>query len=412
MTDLKLLNRLLEMRGFQSVWYEMTDRILHIGVKPHKTGCCCPVCGRRCRIVHRLEKARIWEDVVVCGRRVLFYYAPKEILCPTHGRLQERIPWAEANSRVTYRREYLILRLSQQMSQKAAAEVLHTSKSTISDVLHRTIHRLRDGHRIAQIKTIGVDEISYRKGKKYATIIYDIDRQCVVWVADGKGRETVDRFFREVISEEHRAGIRFASCDMSQAYLGAIKEWCPKAILVIDRFHVAKALNEALDEVRKEEWRKAKGDEKKALRGMRWLLYRHSSNRSKADTRRLNELKKSNRRIHRAWVLKDEFQAFWEYSYVKSAESFLNGWIAMAMRSRLEPIKKFARTLRKHAASIIPFVATKLTNAVAEGINRVIKIVKNRASGFANLKAFTDLIYLTVGDIDLPAQIPPEYRTL
>jgi transposase len=412
MTDVKLLSRLLRMKGFRAVWYEVTDSLLRVGVKPHKTGCRCPECGRRCRIVNHLDYVRVWEDVVVCGRRVLLCYAPKEIRCPTHGRLQERIPWAEANARVTYRREYLVLRLCQQMSQKAVAEVLHTPQSTVSDILHRTIHRLRDGHRIDQIKTLGIDEISYRKGKKYATIVYDIDRQCVVWAGKGKGRETADQFFGQVLTEKHRAGIRFAASDMSKAYLGAIKQWCPAAVLVIDRFHVAKALNEAVDEVRKVEWREAKGDERKALKGIRWLLYRHCSTRSKADTRRLNELKKSNRRIHRAWVLKDEFQAFWEYTYPKPAESFFRGWIAAAMRSRLEPIKSFAQTLRNHAESILPFVATKLTNAVGEGINRIIKIVKNRASGYANLPAFIDMIYLTVGDMDLPAQIPPQFRTL
>ena len=340
-----------------------------------------------------------------------FFYAPAEIRCPTHGRVQERIPWADSHARVTYRLEYLILLFCQIMTQKAAARLLKIWHSTLSDILHRAIERLRTGHRIADMDKLGIDEISYCKGKKYATIVYDLDRQCVVWVGQGKGRETADLFFKGSLTDTQRQKIRFASCDMSKAYMGAIEHWCPKAILVIDRFHIVKALNGAMDEVRKEEWRLAEGEDKKALKGLRWLLFVHSKNRNKGETRRLNALKRSNRRIHRAWVLKDEFEAFWEYSYTQSAESFFSGWITAALKSRLKPMKEFALMLRRHENHILPFIKTRLTNAVSEGINRIIKIVKNRASGFANLPAFTDMIFLTVGDLDIPAQIPVEFHT-
>jgi transposase len=143
---------------------------------------------------------------------------------------------------------------------------------------------------------------------------------------------------------------------MSRAYLGAIEHWCPQAILVIDRFHIVKALNQAVDDVRKEEWRIALGEDKLALKGLRWLLFIHSKNRTKADTRRLNALKGSNRRIHRAWVLKDEFEALWEYEYPQSAESFFYGWITAALKSRLQPMRDFAHMLQRHAAHILPFV--------------------------------------------------------
>ena len=341
-----------------------------------------------------------------------FFYAPKEIYCPTHGRVQERIPWASAYSRITYRLEYMVLKSAQIMTQKAASEVLHIPKSTLSDLLHRSIERMREGHRIGDIDKIGVDEISYCKGHKYATIVYNLDTGCVVWVGAGKGREVIDRFFETAITKQQRNKIRFATCDMSRAYISAVEYWCPDAVLVVDRFHIVKALNNAVDEVRKQQWRQAKKADKKALKGLRWLLFYHSRNRSKKDTRRLNELKKYNRRIWRAWVLKDEFEAFWEYTYKGSAQSFFEGWIKTAMRSRLEPIKYFAGTLKRHSHRILPFIESKLTNAMAEGVNRVIKIVKNRASGFARLDAFTDMIFLTVGDVDLPAQISPDFRTL
>ena len=228
----------------------------------------------------------------------------------TPASLKEDIPWADAYARITYRFEYAMLVYCQLMTQKAAARILHIPKSTLSDLLHRSITRIRDGHRIRGLKCVGIDEISYCKGHKYATVVYDLDRSCVLWVGKGKGRETIDIFFTEMLSDYQKGKIKWACCDMSEAYIGAIEEHCPKAILVPDRFHIAKALNEAVDEVRKEQSREAYVDERRALKGLRWLLFKHSSNRSKKDSRILNALCKGNRRIHRAWVLKDEFEQF------------------------------------------------------------------------------------------------------
>jgi transposase len=348
----------------------------------------------------------------VCGWSVFFRYPPKEILCPTHGRIQEMIPWAEPYARITYRFEYALLLYSQMMTQKAASQLLHIPASTLSDLLHQSITRLRDGHRIRGLRSIGVDEISYCKGYKYATIVYDLDRSCVVWVGKGKGRETIDLFFQESLSPYQKDQILWAACDMSEAYIGAIQEHCPNATLVLDRFHIVKAINAALDEVRKEQWREASAQERKILKGLRWLLFKHSSHRSKKDTRILNALDKGNRRIYRAWVLKDGFEQFWDYKTPWAAQRFLKRWTTSALRTRLEPMRKLVNTLRKHSKEIISFVSTHLTNAVAEGLNRIIKIVKNRASGFRTLDAFTDMIFLAVGDVDIPAQIPARFHAI
>ena len=197
-----------------------------------------------------------------------------------------------------------------------------------------------------------------------------------------------------------------------ETYIGAITEHCPNAQLVLDRFHIAKALNEALDEVRKEQWREATGDERKALKGLRWLLFRHRSKRSQANTRVLNQLRKSNRRIHRAWVLKDEFNQFWDYKTQRGAKRFLKRWTTTALKSRLAPLRKFVYTIRKYTDNILTFIDSRLTNATAEGLNRIIRMVKNRASGFRTVNAFIDLIYLTIGDVDIPAQIPNKFHAL
>lgn len=412
MTTRTVVTKLLRFKGLRvsSCWSEGHDSFV-VAVKPHKNGRRCPECGRRCTIVQTLP-ARRWRDVQVCARTVWLHYSPREIRCPTHGRRLEEIPWAERHARVTYRFEYLMLRYCQIMTQKAAAELLHVASSTLSDLLHRTITRIREGHRIRDLKTIGIDEISYAKGHKYATVIYDLDRACVVWIGEGKGRETVDRFFSQTLSSYQRANVRRACSDMSEAYMGAIRDHCPSATLVIDRFHIVKALNAAIDEVRKEQWREASKHDRKALKGLRWILYRHSSTRSRKDNRVLRDLEKANRRIYRAWRLKDEFEHFWTYLTPWAARRFLKSWTTAALRSRLAPLQKFVHTLRIHIDGVLAFISTGLTNAVAEGLNRIARMVNNRASGFRSLHAFTDMIFLTIGDVDLPAQIAPRFRTL
>jgi transposase len=405
---------LLKLKDLKLSSFTFKERTkeLFLSVKPYKNGCRCPECQRRGKIVNILSDARVWRDIRVCGWTISFLYCPKEILCPTHGRIQEEIPWAEQRARITYRLEFLVLTYSQMMIQRAAAELLSMPTSTFSDVLHRTISRIREGHRIRGLKSIGIDEVSYCKGHKYITVVYDLDRSRILWVGKGKDRTTIDRFFKDALSDYQKKQITWACCDMSETFINAIKEHCPNAQLVLDRFHIVKALNEAMDEVRKEEWRELSKHERKAFKGIRWLLFKHVSNRSPEDQALIEQLRKGNRRIHRACVLKDEFNLFWDFSDKDKAENFLKRWGTAALKSRLDPFRKFVHTIRKHSKDIITFVESRLTNAVAEGMNRIIGIIRNRASGFRAVDAFIDLIYLVLGDVDIPAQIPSKFRTL
>ena len=415
MTAMKFVSKLLNFKGFRavSVWFEGRgeEAAVVVAVKPQKNGCRCPECGLRGRIVQVLEPRR-WRDVRVGGRTVWLHHAPREIRCPTHGRRLEEAPWAARSARVSYRFEYLLLTYCQWMTQAAAARLLGLAPSTLSDQLHRLIERRRTGHRIRGLKTVGIDEISYAKGHKYATLVYDLERSRVVWVGQGKARETIDAFFRDHLSASQKDRIRWACCDLSETFIGAIGRHCPNAELVLDRFHVVKALNEAVDEVRKEQWRQACGEDRKLLKGLRWVLLHHSAHHSPQDRDTLKALEKANRRIYRAWRLKDEFEHFWRYKARWAAERFLKKWTTAALRSRLEPLRRFVGTVRKHAAGITAFIGTHLTNAAAEGLNRVVRMLKNRASGFKPLDAFADLIYLCVGDLDIPAQIPARFRTV
>ena len=414
MSNTRLLSKILRLTGMKVTDLKFLDhgRGLHRTVKSYKNGCRGSQCNRRGRIVSSPGVGRSWEDLTLIGINILLWFAPREIECPTHGRVPEQIPWATRYVRVTYRLEWRIGMRCRAMTQKAAADILHMPRSRLSGLLHRSVTARRDGQRIRGLRRLGVEEIAYCKGRKFATRVYDLERARVVWVGAGKGRETIDRFFCEALSEYRRSQIRWASCDMSRAYTEAIKQYCPNATLVIDHFHVTKALNEAVDAVRKEQWRTLAGEQRKAIKGLRWRLYRHPATRTKGQTRTLNRLRHCHRRIHRAWVLKDEFAQFWGFTYKGAAEKFLRTWMTSALRSRIPSLRTFVGTLKTHFDNILDFVEHDLTNAVAEGFNRIIKIVKNRASGYRNLDAFTDIIYLVVGDLDIPAHVPSNLRTL
>jgi transposase len=406
------LFKLKKVVKITDVEFKDRGKILNIYVKPYKNGCECPKCDRRCKIVGFAKEKRFWKDLPVHGIKVNFVYLPKEVECPTHGRIQENIPWADNYSRETFRFDHTLLKLCQETTQKWASHVLKIPKSTLSDILHRIVTRERSDHKLRNLKLMGVDEISYKKGHKYATIVYDMERSKVVWVGEGKGSETLEKFFKEKLSPYQREQIEVATCDMSQSYISVIEEYAVNAKVVLDRFHIVKALNEAMDEVRKEQWRQVPKSKKKVFKGMRWALFRHSSRQTSKDKTIVKNLNKINNRIYRAWVLKDEFEHFWDYSYRGSAEKFLKTWITKALKSRLESMRKFANTLRGHKDRILTFIETGLTNARAEGINRVIKIIKNRASGFRGLDPFADLIYLKIGDLDIPNQISSIFHLL
>ena len=146
--------------------------------------------------------------------------------------------------------------------------------------------------------------------------------------------------------------------------------------------------------------------------GLRWRLYRHPATRTKGQTWVLNRLRHCHRRIHRAWVLRDEFAQFWGLTYPDAAEKFLRRWMTSALRSRIPSLRTFVGTLKVHFDNILAFVEHDLTHAVAEGLNRIIKSLKNRASGYRNLDAFTDMIDLLIGDFDIPAHVPSTLRSL
>jgi transposase len=214
---------------------------------------------------------------------------------------------------------------------------------------------------LGRIGAIGVDEIAYAKGHKYLTLVYQIEQGCVrlLWIGRERTVESFEQFFT-MIGETVAGQIEFVCSDMWQPYLKVIRERCSQAIHILDRFHIVAKMNAAVDEVRAGEARRlARDGYEPILKKTRWCVLKRKANLTERQRFRLRDLLRYNLQTVRAYLLKEDFQQFWDYESPTWAGKFLDDWCRQAMRSRIQPMKKVARTLRSHRELILNYFRAK-----------------------------------------------------
>ena len=262
-------------------------------------------------------------------------------------------------------------------------------------------HRSLEG-----IKAIGVDEIQYSKGHKYLTLVYQIDAGGVrlLWAGRERTMKTFRQFF-DLLGRERSSGIEFVCSDMWKPYLGVIRERCSQALHILDRFHIVAKMNDALNEVRAQEarWMKREGYEP-VLKKTRWLLLKRKGNLKQTEKGRLRDLLSYNLSTVRAYLLKEDFQQFWEYTSPTWAGKFFDQWCRQTMYSRIEPMKKVARTLRSHRELILNwFKARKrFSSGVVEGLNNKAKLTMRKSYGFRSPEILEMALYHALGKLPEP----------
>jgi len=262
-------------------------------------------------------------------------------------------------------------------------------------------HRVLDS-----IRAIGVDEIQYAKGHKYLTLVYQIDQGLtrLLWVGKERTIESFQGFFT-VIGEKLASQIEFVCSDMWQAYLDVIAEKCSKALHILDRFHIVAKMNKALDEVRAAEAREmARAGHEPLLKKTRWCVLKRQHNLTLQQQFRLRDLLRYNLRTVRAYLLKEDFQQLWEYDSPAWAGRFLDFWCSQTMRSRIEPMKKIARTLRSHRALILNYFKAKkaFSSGVVEGLNNKAKVTMRKSYGFRTFRILELALYHSLGKLPEP----------
>ncbi len=365
---------------------------------------CCGVCRHRCREVHGVRPEREWRDLSMRKLPLKLRYRPRRVECPRCGVRVEDFPWAEPWARVTTALSNAVAVMARDLSWQGTARHYGLNWKSVATIVKRAVdYGLRHRKR-PPVHVIGIDEVSRRKGQVYLTVVYDLERRVLLWVGDERTEDAVRPFFTEEMGPRRCRTLQVVCMDMWAAYAKLVREYAPNAKILFDRFHIVKHLNEAVDAVRRDQWRRLSSKERVTFKGTRWLLLKNPWNLNDGQKERLSTLVQWNTPLVRAWYLKEAFQLFWTYEQPWRAKQHLTKWIRSAMRSRLEPFKKFAQMLRTHLDGILPWTTIRLSNGAVEGMNNKIKSISHRSFGFRTAEYFTAAIYHCCARLPLPVE--------
>ena len=348
------------------------------------------------------QPEREWRHLDTCQYRTILHAAPPRTQCSEHGVRVVKLPWAEPGSRFTELFEALAIEWLKHASQKAVAEQLQLSWDEVHGIMERAVKRGLARRQAEEIPQLGVDEKAFRKGHKYVTLVNDLKRNRVLYVAEDREQSSLDGFW-STITAEQRASIEAVALDMWDPYLASLRDHLPEAEkkIVFDKFHIAKHLGEAVDRVRRREHKvlKAEGDER--LTGTKYDWLRNPASMDQKQRREFAELRRSELKTARAWALRETAMGLYDYVYEKPARKHFQWWYSWAVRSRLQPIKEVARMLKRRFENIITYLRHRITNAASESLNAKIQWVKYTARGFRNKQNFIHAIYFHCGGLDL-----------
>jgi transposase len=366
----------------------------------------CSGCGQR-RPVHDTLGERRFDFVPLWGLAVVFCYVMRRVRCKRCGVRVEWVPWIRPASKspMTIAMEQFLATWAKRLSWQEVARVFHVSWDRVFSAVKAAVDYGLAHRDLTGITAIGVDELSRRRGQVYATLVYQIDRgrkRLLFMSADRK--ESSLRAFCDAMGTEVCAQIQFVCSDMWKPYLNVIRERLGQAVHVLDRFHIMANLSKAIDEVRAEEARRLAAAGKPVLKGTRWLFLKRMTNLNRKQAGMLSELLKLNLRTARAWALKEALNVMWTYKHPAWAGRFFDRWCAAVMRSRLEPMKRVARSLRDHRTLLLNWFRAKgeISAATAEGKNHRAKVRTRMAYGYRTFEVMQVALYHELGDLPEP----------
>lgn len=393
---------------YKEVSWEVSRRKPRILVRLAPRANSRPVCSgcRKVRPGYDKLAERKFQYVPLWGIAVFLVYSMRRVNCPKCGVKVERIPWASGKSRLTNSYKWFLADWAKRLSWKETAEVFHTSWEAVFRSV-RSVVRWGLRHRsLRGIKAIGVDEVQYRRGHKYLTLVYQIDGSAkrLLYIAPDRTKESLRGFFK-ILTKKQKASIQFVCSDMWKSYLAVLKKHLGDAVHVLDRFHIVKKMNMALDKVRAAEVKQLKDDGyEPVLKHARWCVLKRRENLTHKQTLKLKEILKYNLKTVRSLLMNEDFRRFWDYRSIGCARRFLKEWCTRAMRSRIEPMQKLARMLRKHEELILNWFKAEgtISAGAVEGLNNKLKVVTRKAYGFRTFDAAEIALYHTLGNLPAP----------
>jgi transposase len=360
----------------------------------------CGICGRRGSVYDTLS-ARTWRHVACWGIPVAIRYARRRVKCKVCGVKVEAMPWSMGKSQLTLPLIIVLATFAKILSWEEVSRLFGVGWNTVKAAVAHAVEHGIANRDTAEVIAIGVDELSRRKGHVYVTNVYDLVEMRLLWTGEGRGKEVLERFFAEW-GEERIERIMCICCDMWDPYVEVIKEKAKDAVLVFDKFHIVQHLSKAVDQVRREEAHALKEKNPELLKDTRYIWLKNPWNLTPKQRERLGYLERLNLRTNRAYLLKETFRQFWEYTTPGWAGKYLKKWFWWATHSRLKPMRDFAWMLRDHEENILTYFEIKLDNAATEGMNRKAKVVSQRAYGYRTFETFKLALYHALGKLPMP----------
>lgn len=402
---LTILHRLYQHKGFvygTPTFAEDGGRqAIRVPLRARKgTRPVCSGCGKAGPGYDQLAE-RAFQFVPLWGLAVFFRYRMRRVNCPRCGVTVERVPWARGKERSTKAFACYLTFWAKQLSWQRVAEIFRVSWGTVFAAVEQAVEWGLARRRLDGMQAIGVDEVQWQRGHHYLTLVYQIEDGCkrLLYIARDRTADSLRGFFT-MIGTEVAAGLKYVCSDMWQPYLDVLAELASGAIHVLDRYHLVAKLNKAIDEVRAEEARRLKADGyEPVLKHSRWCLLKRPEHLTAKQAVKLQELLRYNLRTVRAYLHKEDLQRLWDYQSPFWAGEFLREWTARVMRSRLEPLKKVARSMRSHFGLILNWFKARgtVSSGSVEGMNYNVKLAMRNAYGFRSFRAIEVALFHKLG---------------
>jgi len=312
------------------------------------------------------------------------------------------VPWSESYNGRTFLFENEVLRILQ--ISRSVEEVRKHFRLTwhqVENIKSKAVARGISRRQPEEIRNVGLDEKSFRKGHRYVTVLNNLDNSRVLELVEGRSEAAAKELINKGLDKKQKKAVKAVAVDMWKAFSNAVRSELGSADIVHDYFHISKHMNDAVDKTRRIENRKLLKADDRTLVGQKYEFIKNSENINRSLFRSFKDLQTSGYKTARAWAIKELFRQFWKYSSVAWAEKFFNSWYSWAIRSRLDAIKKVARMLKKHLPNILTYFTHKITNAVSEGINSKIQTVKSNSRGFHSFESFRTTVLFYCGKLDL-----------
>ncbi|ANI39038.1 ISL3 family transposase [Mycolicibacterium vaccae] len=392
-------NRLLQIPGASVTEVAIGDRDVEVAVRPTARLLSCP-CGKRVRTGYDRRRRR-WRHLDLGTKRLWLIYEIRRLRCPDCGVITETVPWARPGARFTRDFEDMVLWLAQRADRTTVSTLMRCAWESVTAIINRGVTELLDQRRLQTLYRIGVDEICYRHPHRYLTIIGDHDTGTVIDIQLGRSEESLASFY---IQQSHStlSTITTVSMDVSKAYRGATTTHIPQATICFDPFHIMQWVNRALDRVYAES---ATGPGRSSIstadwKAGRWAL--RTGENKLTDNKRdlLNRITRTNRRIGRAWTLKEQLRDLYRLEHDPgTARRLLKAWVTAAKRSRIPAFTALGKRLQEHFEAVIAAVELRISNALIEGINAKIRLINARGYGHHSAQTLTAMIYLCLGGL-------------